>query len=116
MKINIGQQQNERVCYWDNNKQELVGNVKAKIMKILRERLIVPDDEAQVIEIDPLPGNHIKHIVDQYLQTCTCQAYHTTGMACSHIHAVNIWLEDVEKGGRQWDEGKERRKNEQVER
>ncbi len=101
----------EKTCYWDHHRQVLVGNTKSKVLKFLRDKLIVPADDG-FIEVDPLPGNAQMHTVNPVLCTCTCQAYHMRGGRCSHIHAVLIWLEGVRNGGRIYEEGINRRKAE----
>jgi len=83
----------DMVCFWDKYKG-LKGSMVAKARKFNKLGLI--DRLAGYNwQVNPLPGNSRSYIViiDHGEFSCQCQRSSTGNKGCSHIMAVELWME-----------------------
>ena len=83
----------EKICWYDKNRG-LLGTQLSKARKYNRLRLIVPQNSNKWL-LNPLPGNSTNYIVTQYSYgfICECQFFKKINKKCSHILAIELFID-----------------------
>lgn len=92
-------------CWYDNINRELMGSRANKITKFLKEKKVEYIDE-MVFKVHPCIGRNTIQTVDLENESCSCQAYVMHKIECSHIIVCKLFLNQVNDGGRDLNEGK----------
>ena len=82
----------KKVCYWYEQKRELLGSKKTKAKKFLELGCVLEIQEKGKFVVKHIEGyNKTNHQVDLNNNTCSCQSNQKFGNICSHIMACRMY-------------------------